>query len=106
MLNLTNYRIGLKKHDTDLMDGCNETLLQSNENIYSNLNLKNITTSDYSQDKKDGNIFQIKNLGHYYDLCMQSNTSLLCDYFENYHKISLNTYDLHPFHFYSATELS
>ena len=45
----------------------------------------------------------MKNLGDYYDLCVQSDSSSLCDNFENYHEMCLNTYD--PCHFHSATGL-
>ena len=54
------------------------------ENIYSNLNMGEITDVDYMLAKKVFKIFNNKNIGDYHDLYVQSDTLLLADVFENF----------------------
>ena len=65
-----------------------EASLPEKENFYSHLNMKNITNVDYAHAKRVCKDFQIKNLGEYLDLYVQSNTLLLADVFENLRNIS------------------
>ena len=60
------------------------TSLPEKEDFYSHLNMDNITDSDYAHAKKVCKDFEIKNLGEYHDLYVQSNTLLLADVFENF----------------------
>ena len=53
--------------------------------------MKNITDTDYAYAKRVCKNFEIKNLGEYHDLYVQSNTLLLVDVFENF-KISVLKY--------------
>ena len=62
----------------------NETSLPDKESFYSNLNLESITDEDYEHDQKVWNVFEIKNLGEYHDLYVQSDTLLLADVYENF----------------------
>ena len=55
----------------------NETTLPPKKAFYSELNLENITDKDYANAKKIWDIFEIKNLGEYHDLHVQSDTLLL-----------------------------
>ena len=57
----------------------NEISLSQKEAFYSHLNMEDITDADYAQAKN----FEIKSLGEYNDLCVQSNTLLLADVFMN-----------------------
>ena len=52
----------------------NETMLPSKESFYSELNLEDITDQDYAHAQNVWNVFEIKNLGEYHDLCVQSDT--------------------------------
>ena len=45
--------------------------------------MENITDADYMHEKKVCKDFEIKNLGEYHDLYVQSDTLLLADVFEN-----------------------
>ena len=52
----------------------NETALPPKKSFYSNLNLENISDEDYINAQKIWDVFQIKNLGEYHDLYVQSDT--------------------------------
>ena len=91
------------------MDGwekLNETLLPKKENINSHLNMEYISDADYSHAKRVCKDFEIKNLGEYHDLHVQSNTLLLADGFENFRNMYLKIYKLKPTSFFSAPGLA
>ena len=50
--------------------------------------------------------FEIKNLGEYHDLYVQTNKLLLADVFEKFKKICLKIYELDPIHFPTAAGLA
>ena len=50
--------------------------------------------------------FNIKNLGEYHDLYVQSDILLLADVFENFRNKCIEIYELHPAHFFSALGLA
>ena len=52
------------------------------------------------------NNFNIKNLGEYHDLYVQSDTILLVDVFESFRNFCLNTYKLYPACFLSLPGLA
>ena len=56
--------------------------------------------------KKYGDTLNIKNLGEYHDLYVQSDTSLLADVFESFRDKCLEIYELDPAHFLSAPGLA
>ena len=60
-----------------------ETSLPEKEDFYSHLNMEDITDADYGHTKRVCKDFEIKKLGEYHDLYVQSNT-LLADVFENF----------------------
>ena len=72
----------------------NETSLPEEEDFYSHLNMKDITDADYGHAKKVFKDFEIKHLGKYHDLYVQSDTLLLVDVFENFRNICLKIYAL------------
>ena len=84
----------------------NETKLTTNENFYSNLHLKNITDKDYEHGKNIWIISNMKNLGEYHYLYVQSDTLLLSDVFEAFRKIHIKECELYPTYFVSAPGLS
>ena len=83
----------------------NETSLPEKEEFYSHLNVEDITDADYAHSKRVCKDFEIKNLGEYHDLYVQSNTLLLIDIFENIRNICLEIYELDPTKFLSAPRL-
>ena len=52
----------------------NKILLPDKESFYSKLNKEGITDEDYVHAQKVCKVFQIKNLGEYHDLYVQSDT--------------------------------
>ena len=73
------------------MDGWekfNETSLPEKEDFYSHLNIEDITDAYYAHSKRVCKDFEIKNLGEYHDLYVQSDTLLLTDLFENFRIMS------------------
>ena len=54
------------------------------EGFYSHLNIEDITNADYAHTKRVCKDFEIKNLGEYHDMCVQSDTLLLADAFQNF----------------------
>ena len=56
--------------------------------------MENITDADYAHAKRVCKDFEIKNLGEYHDLYIQSDTLLLVDVFENLRNMCLKIYFL------------
>ena len=84
----------------------NETSLSEKEELYSNLNMKDITYADYMYAKRVGKEFKIKKLGEYHDLYLKSDELLLADVFEKVRKMCLKIYHLDPAKFLSAPGLA
>ena len=74
--------------------------------FYSELNLEDITDKDYEHAQKVWNMFEIKNLGKYHDLYVQSDTLLLAGLFENFRDKCIEIYELDPAHFLPAPGLA
>ena len=51
-------------------------------------------------------VFEIKILGEYHDLNVQSDNLLLADVFENFRNKSIEIYDLDPAHFLTGPGLA
>ena len=49
---------------------------------------------------------KIKDMGEYHDLCVQSDTLLLEDVFENFRNKCIEVYELDPVHFLSTPRLA
>ena len=82
-----------------------ETSLSDKEAFYSNLKLEDITDVDYRHRKKIEYLIN-KDLGHYHELYVQSDTLLLADVFENFRNMCIRVYELDPAHFLSAPGLA
>ena len=89
----------------DSWERFNETF-PDKEAFYSKLNLEGITDEDYAHAQKVREVFEIKNLGEYHDLYVQSDTLLLADVLENFRNKSTEIYELDPAHFLSASGLA
>ena len=90
----------------DSWERFDETSLPKNEAFYSELNLEDVTDEDYEHAQKVWEVFEIKNLGEYHDLYVQSDTLLLADVFENFKDKCIEIYEHDPAHFLSAPGLA
>ena len=84
----------------------NEISLPEKEDFYSYLNMEDIANADYAYAKRVCKNFEIKYLGEYHHLYVQSDTSLLADVFENFRYMCLEIYELYPAKFLSAPRLA
>ena len=84
----------------------NETTLPEKEEFYSNLNIEEITDTDYMHVNIACKDYEIKNVGEYHDLYIKSDTLLLADVFENFRKMCLKVYHLDAVKFLSAPWLA
>ena len=64
--------------------------------------MEDITDEVYVHAKRVCKDFEIKNLGEYHDLHVQSDTLLLADVFEKFRKTCLKIYEFDPAKFLSA----
>ena len=83
-----------------------EKSLPEKKAFYSNLNMEDITDTDYRHANKVFKKFQLKHLGDYHDLYVQSDTLLLAEVFENFRNTCIKVYELDPAHFLSASGLA
>ena len=58
--------------------------------------MEDITDANYTQAERVCKEFEIKNLGEYHDLYVQSDTLSLADIFENFRNMCLKIYELDP----------
>ena len=84
----------------------NETLLIEKEDIYSHLNMEDITDADYKHGQRVCKDFEIKNLGEFFDLYLESDTLFLADVFENFRNMCSEIYEFDPAKFLSALRLA
>ena len=108
---LSKFELLLRKgvYLYEYMDGWKrfkEESLLDKESFHNELNKEGITDEDYAHAQKVWNTFNIKNIGEYHDLYVQSNTKLLAEVFENFRDMCIEIYELDPAHFLSAPGLA
>ena len=84
----------------------NETSLPEKEDFYSHLKTEDIADEHYVHSKTACKDFEIKNLGQYHDLQVQSESLLTADVFQNFRHICLKMYKLDPAKKFSACRLA
>ena len=89
----------------DTWERFNEESLPDKESFYSELYNEHITDEDYAHAQKVWSSFNVKGLGEYHDLYVQSDTALLTDVFESFKGKCREIYDPDPAHFLSAPGL-
>ena len=85
----------------DDWDRLNEQKLPNKSDFYSSLDMEDISEIDYRHATKVFNKFNIKNLGEYDDLYVQSNKLLVADVFESFRNLCIKSYKLDPAYFSS-----
>ena len=68
--------------------------------------MEDFTNTNYAHIKRVCKDFEIKKLGKYHDLYVQSSTLLLADVFENFGNMRLKIYNLDPAKFLSVLGLA
>ena len=109
--NLNKFVLLLRKgvYPYEYMDSWerfNETSLPPKKSFYSELNLEDISDKDYLHAQKVWDVFEIRNLGEYHDLYVQTDTLLLADVYEKFREKCIEIYGLDPSHFLSAPGLA
>ena len=84
----------------------NETALPEKEEIYSNLNMEDITDADYMYAKRVCQLLKKIKLVKYQDFYFKSDTLLVADIFKNFRKLCLKIHYLDPVKFLSASGLA
>ena len=90
----------------DSWERFNETSLPSKKSFYSELNLQGINDKDYLDTQKVWDVFEIRNLGEYHDLYVQTDTLLLLDVYKKLRDKCTEIYGLDPSYFLSAPGLA
>lgn len=70
--------------------------------FFSQLTQEGITDEDYNHAKNVWETFSIQNMGEYHDLYVLSDTCLLADVFESFHKLCMESDGMDPYHLYAA----
>ena len=92
----------------DYMDSFDKfkSQLPSQEDFFSILNNEHISDENYKHAQNVWNTFNLKTMGEYHDLYLQSDILLLADVFENFRKTCLEYYKLDPCHYFTSPGLS
>ena len=99
-------RKGVYPYDyMDSFDKFNDKL-PTKEEFYSILNDEHISDEDYQHAQNVWKKFNLKNMGEYHDLYLQSDILLLAYVFENFRKTCLKYYKLDPCHYFTSPGLS
>ena len=100
-------RKGVYPYDyMDSLSKFNDTELPQREEFYSLLTDTNISEDDYKHAEDVWNTFNLKNMGEYHDLYLQTDILLLVDVFENFRKTCLTYYKLDPLHYITSPGLA
>lgn len=87
-------------------DSYNDTRLPSKKNFFSSLTNKHISEQDYIHALNVWNIFNIRTLGEYTDLYLQTDVLLLADVFQNFRLTCRKNYKLDPAFYLTSPSLS
>ena len=90
----------------DSWERFNETSLLPKKSFYSELNLEDISNKGYLHAQKVWEELEIRNLGEYHDLYVQTDALLLADVYEKFRDKCIEIYGLDPSHFLSAPGLA
>ena len=93
----------------EYMDGPDrflETSLPSIDKFYSSLSDSGISDEDYAHARNVWDTYGLTSLRDCHDLYLKSDVTLLCDVFESFRSMALETYKLNPCYFYTSPGLS
>ena len=78
-----------------------DTELPEENHFYSRLSEEDISDADYERAKLIWKHFNIKSLGEYHDLYLETDVLLVTDVYESFRKQCLTDYELDPAHYYT-----
>ena len=84
----------------------NEKKLPSKGDFHKILIDERVTDKEYEHAKNVWNVFNIKTMGEYHDLYLESDILLLSDVFENFRNTCMQYYELDPCHYFTSPGLS
>ena len=90
----------------DSWDRFKETSLPSIDKFFSKLNGIGISEEDYEHATKVWKEFNVRNLGEYHDLYLQTDVMLLANVFEEFRNTCMKHYSLDPANFYTSPGLA
>ena len=90
----------------DCFEKFDQTELPTKEQFYSILNDQHVTNGEYNHVRKVWKTFNIKTMGEYYDLYLESDVLLLADVLESFRKTRLQYYKLDTCHYFTSPGLS
>ena len=92
----------------DCFEKFNQTELPTKDEFFSLFNDQHIINREYDVDhaRKAWETLNLKNMGEYHDLCLNSDVLLLADVFESFRKTRLQYYKLDPCHYFTSPGLS
>ena len=90
----------------DSWERFNETSLLPKKSFYSELNLEDISNKGYLHAQKVWEEFEIRNLGEYHNLYVQTDALLLADNYEKFRDECIEIYGLDASYFLSAPGLA
>ena len=88
------------------MEWFDETCLPSKEHFFNKLYDKHVSKEQYEYDQDVWKALKCNTMKDYHNHYLITDISLLADVFENFRKMSLETYGLDPIHYYSLPSLS
>ena len=85
-----------------IMNICN---LPNENDFYSFLEGTHISNQDHERVVRFRNVFKIKTMSYYHNLCLKTGVLLLLDVFEKFIIMCLKYHELDPFHYFSCLAL-
>ncbi|CAB4044377.1 uncharacterized transposon-derived, partial [Paramuricea clavata] len=93
----------------EIMDGMDKLQsegLPSKDEFYSTLYESDVSNEDYQRAQRVWSHFNMKTTRNYHDLYLETDVLLLADVFENFRRTCMESYELDPAHYVSASGLS
>nr|XP_024218675.1 uncharacterized protein LOC112211371 [Halyomorpha halys] len=90
----------------DDVEKLNETELPPIEAFYNKLCNADISVEDYTHAQNIWKHFKCQSLGDYADVYVKTDVLLLCDVFESFRNVMMNTHELDPAHYFTVPGLT
>ena len=105
-LNLMSQKGVYPYNYMDRFEKFDQTELPAKQKFYSILNDQHVTNGEYDEARKVWKTFNIKTMGEYHDLYLNSDVLLPFDVFESFRRTCLQYYKSDPCHYFTSLGLS